>query len=186
MAEKVVLRSAEEKMKKAVESVIREFHGVRTGRASAELVDHVVVEHYGAQMKMNQLATITVPEPKMIMIQPWDQSATNSIMTAIQKSDLGIMPQSDGKVVRLGIPQLTHERRVELDKVIKRMAEDGRVSVRAIRRDANDEFKKLHKAGTITEDEERKAHEDVQKVTDKHIEKIDALLKEKEQEILGA
>jgi len=178
-----ITKDAEDKMKKAVEATVREFGMVRTGRASTTLVEGIVVEYYGAPTPLKQLATIATPDPKLITIQPWDPSALAEIEKAIMKSDLGITPMNDGKIVRLSIPALTTERRAELTKVVKKMAEDGRVSMRTIRRDANEHIKRLEKDKLATEDEVFKSTENIQKLTDKHIEKIEEILKAKEKEL---
>ncbi len=178
-----LIKESEDKMKKAVEVVTREFGTVRTGRASPALVDHIKVEYYGTQTPLKQLASITTPDPKLIVIQPWDHSSMAEIEKAILKSELGITPVNDGKVIRLGIPQLTQERRDELSKVVKKMAEEGRVSIRTIRRDANEHIKKLEKDKGITEDDSFKSIEEIQKLTDKYIAKVDEFLKNKEKEL---
>ena len=184
MAEKEVIKKAEEKMKKAVSALKSEFQTVRTGRASAALFEKVRVDYYGEQVPLNQLATISVPEARLVIIQPWDRSSLQEIEKAIQRSELSVNPNNDGKVIRINIPPLTEERRKELVKLAKHMAEQSRVSVRNIRRDANEELKKLQKDSTISEDDEKRAHDEVQKLTDKYVEEINNLLEEKEKEIM--
>ncbi len=181
---KEVMNEAHEKMKKTIEAVRREFNAIRTGRASAALVEGIKVEYYGTPTPMKQLASISIPDPKLIVIQPWDTSALGEIEKAILKSDLGITPLNDGRAIKLGIPNLTQERREELVKVIKKMAEDGRVSIRSIRREINEKIKALEKGKAISEDESKKAIEDVQKLTDKEIKEIDDILAKKEKELL--
>lgn len=181
---KEVMHEAHEKMNKTNEAVQREFSTIRTGRASSALVDAIKVECYGSFMPMKQVASISTPDPKLIVIQPWDATILADIEKAILKSDIGITPLIDGRVVKLGIPQLTQERREELVKVIKKMAEDGRISIRSIRRDINERIKKLEKDKAIPEDESFKSTDEIQKLTDKHIKDIDAFLSKKEKELL--
>ena len=179
-------KDAEEKMKRAVATVTREFSEIRGGRATPALVEHVTVDYYGAPTPLKQLAAITAPEPTLLVIQPWDTKVVQEIEKAIQKASLGITPVVDGKLVRLPIPSLTGERRDELTKLIHKMAEEGRVNIRTIRRDANDAVKKLKIDKQISEDEAFKAQEHVQQLTDKHIAQIDALVKTKEQALHSA
>lgn len=181
---KEVLHEAREKMAKTNEAVQREFGTIRTGRASTSLVEGIKVEYYGNQMFLKQVASISTPDPKLIVIQPWDTSVLEEIEKAILKSSVGITPMNDGRVIRLGIPNLTQERRGELVKVIKKMAEDGRVSIRSVRRDINEKIKKLEKDKVATEDESFKSVEEVQKLTDKYIKDIDQLLSNKEKELM--
>ncbi|MFJ5963360.1 ribosome recycling factor [Bacillus sp. NPDC093026] len=181
---KEVLSQAKEKMEKAVAAYGRELATVRAGRANASLLDKVTVEYYGAQTPLNQIASITVPEARMLIVTPYDKTAIGDIEKAIQKSDLGITPTSDGNVIRIAIPALTEERRKELVKVVKKYSEEAKVAVRNIRRDANDDLKKLEKNGEITEDELRSSTEDVQKLTDEYVAKIDDVTKDKEKEIM--
>jgi len=178
-----VIHDIEAKMKKTIEACNREFSEVRTGRASPSLVEGLHIDYYGTLTLLKQIASISIPDARLIVIQPWDPSAIAEIEKAILKSNLGITPTNDGKVVRLGIPQLSKERREELAKVVKEMAEDGRVSLRTIRRDSNEEIKKLHDDKVISEDDRFRTQEQVQKITDKYIEKIDQILKEKEKEL---
>ena len=184
MTTKEILHSTEEKMKKGFESVTREFAEVRTGRASPIIVEGLHIDYYGTPTLLKQLASISVPDPHLIVIQPWDVTAIVEIEKAILKSNLGITPSNDGKVVRLSVPQLSKERREELAKVIHKMAEDGRVSLRTIRRDAKEHVEKLEKDKVISEDDRFRAIEDMQKIVDKYIAKIDELLKSKEKEVL--
>lgn len=179
-----ILKQLDERMDKALGAVKRDFATVRAGRANAGMLDRITVDYYGSPTPINQLANVTVPEPRMLVITPWDKSSLADIERAIIKSDLGITPTNDGTVIRLNIPQLTEQRRQELAKQVKKMAEEGRVAMRNIRRDVNDNLKKLEKAGDISEDESRRAQEKVQNVTDRFIGDIDKLLTAKEQEIL--
>lgn len=181
---KEVLNQTKEKMGKAVQAYGRELATVRAGRANASLLDKVTVDYYGAQTPLNQIASITVPEARMLIITPYDKTAIGDIEKAIQKSDLGITPTSDGNVIRIAIPALTEERRKELVKVVRKYSEEAKVAVRNVRRDANDELKKLEKNGEITEDELRSSTEDVQKLTDEYVAKIDDVTKDKEKEIM--
>jgi ribosome recycling factor len=173
------------RMEGAVEHVRRELAGVRTGRASVSLLDPVHVEAYGTTMPLNQVASLSIPEPTTIVAQPFDPSLMSAIEKAIQKSNLGLNPTSDGKVLRLPIPALTEERRKELSRLVHKYAEDGRNAVRQVRRDANDRLKKLLKDHKISEDDERRALEDVQRTTDQHVGALDDLQKKKDQELLG-
>lgn len=184
MTTKEVLHSTEEKMKKSFESVAREFSEIRTGRASPSLVEGLHVDYYGAPTLLKQLASISVPDPHLIVIQPWDQSAIVEIEKAIMKSNLGINPSNDGKLIRLSVPQLSKERRQELAKVVHDMSEEGRVSLRTIRRDAKEALEKLEKDKHISEDDKFRSIDDLQKIVDKYITKIDELLKNKEKEVL--
>lgn len=179
-----LISTAESNMQKTVEIVKREFASLRAGRATPALLDKILVNYYGTPTPVNQLASISVPEPRLLVVQPWDKSVTGEIEKAILKSDLGITPSSDGNVIRLTIPQLTEERRQELVKVIKKKAEEGRVAIRNVRRDANDQLKAKQKKGEITEDELRRGQDEVQKLTDKYIKEIDRLLQAKEKEIM--
>lgn len=185
MAVREILHNTEEKMKKAVDSAQRYFNEVRTGRATAALVEGMRVDYYGTPTILKQLASITTPDAHLLTIQPWDPSVIAEIEKEVLKSNLGVTPSNDGKVVRLSFPSLSKERRQELDKVVKKMAEDGRVSLRTIRRDANEEIKKIETDKIISEDERFKAQEHVQKLTDKYIADIDKILSEKEKELLS-
>jgi ribosome recycling factor len=173
------------RMVTSVEHVRHELAGVRTGRASVTILDPIHVEAYGARMPLNQLASLSVPEPSLIVAQPFDPSQLSAIERAIRASDLGLNPSNDGKTVRIPIPALTEERRKELSRHVHKLAEEGRNSVRGIRRDANERLKKLLKDHKISEDDERKGLDEVQKLTDNHTRQIDELQKKKDQELLG-
>jgi len=177
-------QDAQSRMGKSVEHARGEFNTVRTGRASASLLDRIEVDYYGTPTPLKQLATINVPEPRMLTIAPYDASSIRSVEKAIQESDLGLTPSNDGKVIRLPIPQLTEERRKELVKVVRQMAEEGRVAVRNVRRDAIKHLEELVKNGDVGDDDERAAEGRVQKLTDDHTTRIDDLLKRKEAEIM--
>jgi ribosome recycling factor len=179
-----VVKAAEQRMDKAVDAARHDYTTIRTGRANPSLLEKVVVDYYGTNMPINQLANISVPEPRTLLIAPWDKSVIPLIEKAIQKSELGITPSSDGNVVRLNIPQLTEERRKEFIKQLHKKAEEHRVSVRNIRRDVNEELKKQEKDGNASEDEVKRAQEQIQKATDKHIAEIDSVTKAKEAELL--
>lgn len=180
-----VIKDLEARMQTAVDLLAREFSGVRTGRANTALLDGVRVEAYGTQTPVNQLASLSVPDPKTLVIQPWDTSQIPAIEKAIQKSDLGLTPSNDGKVIRLPMPTLTEERRKQLARTVGKLAEEARVAVRNVRRDANERLKALAKDKTVSQDEERRGHDQIQKGTDKFIAKVDELTKKKEQEILA-
>lgn len=182
---KELLHDTETKMKKTVEATHREFSTVRTGRASSAILDNIRVEYYGTQTPLKQMAAVTTPDARLVMVQPWDKNALADIEKAILKSDIGIAPTNDGKVIRLSIPPLTQERRAELDKILKKVAEDGHVSIRASRHAAIESVRKLEKDKVITEDEKFKAQDDIQKLTDKYIKEIDTALSAKEKEIAG-
>ncbi len=171
-------------MRKSIASLENEFKRIRTGRASVSILDGIRVEYYGTPTPLNQMASLSVPESRLISIQPWDVSVIKEIEKAILKSDLGLTPSSDGKIIRIAIPPLTEERRKELVKVINKMSEDHKVAVRNLRRDANDMIKELKKEGEISEDEAFKAQDQVQKITDEHIKLIDEVDNKKEKEIL--
>ena len=179
-----LIQDARKRMDSSVEHTRGEFNTVRTGRASAALLDRVQIDYYGTMTPLQQLATINVPEPRLLTVQPYDPSSIKAIERAIQESDLGLTPSNDGKIIRLPIPQLTEERRKELVKIIRGLAEDGRVAVRNVRRDAMHHLKELVRNGDVGDDEERRAEERVQKLTDEHVAKIDELLKRKEAEIM--
>ena len=180
---KQILANAKDKMTKAIQAFSRELASIRAGRANASLLDRITVDYYGAPTPVNQLAGISVPEARLLLIQPYDKTVLGDIEKAILKSDLGLNPSSDGNIIRIAIPALTEERRKELVKVVKKEAEEAKVAIRNIRRDGNDELKKLEKAGEITEDDLRGYSDDIQKVTDEYISKVDTLTKEKEKEI---
>ncbi len=184
MTTKEILHNTEEKMKKAVESVIREFSEIRTGRASPSLVEGLHIDYYGTPTLLKQLASISVPDVHLVVIQPWDPTAIAEIEKAIMKSNLGITPSNDGKLVRLSIPPLSKERRQELAKVVHKMTEEGRVSLRTIRREAKEALEKLEKDKVIPEDDKFRGIDELQKLVDKYIAKIDEILKNKEKEIL--
>ena len=173
------------RMNGAIERVRKDMAGVRTGRASAGLLDNVHVEAYGSKMPLNQLATMSIPEPSMILVQPFDPSQMGAIERGIRISDLGLNPAVDGKVIRVPIPSLTEERRKELSRHVHKQAEEGRNAVRQVRRDANDRLKKLLKDHKISEDDERKGLDEIQRITDNHIKLIDDAQKKKDTELLG-
>ncbi len=179
-----LIQDAVRRMDSAIEHTRSEFNTVRTGRASAALLDRVAIEYYGQQTPLKQLATINVPEPRMLTIQPFDPTSIKAIEKAIQESDLGLTPANDGKLIRLPMPQPNEERRKELVKVVRKLAEEGRVSVRNVRRDVMHNLQELSKKGEVGDDDERRAEERVQKLTDDHTKGIDDLLKHKEAEIM--
>jgi ribosome recycling factor len=180
-----LLKDMETRMQAALELLVREFTGVRTGRANVALLDPIRVEAYGAVQPINQLATASAPDPKTIVIQVWDAKLMPAVEKAILKSDLGLTPANDGKVIRLSIPALTEERRKQLAKTVGKLAEDARVSVRNVRREANDKLKGMAKDKKVSQDEERRGHDQIQKTTDRFIAKVDELAKKKETEILS-
>lgn len=179
-----ILKTAETKMSKAIESAHHDYATIRTGRANPAILDRVVVDYHGTPMPINQLAQISVPETRQILISPWDKSTIPLIERAIIKSDVDLNPNTDGAGIRLIIPQLTEERRKELIKMLHKKAEEHRVAIRNIRRDANEELKKLEKSGDASEDEVKRAQEQLQKTTDKYIEQIDKMTKVKENELM--
>ena len=179
-----LIQDATRRMDKSVEAAHAEFTTLRTGRASPALLDRVQIDYYGQQTPLKQLATINAPEPRLITIQPFDPNSVAQIERAIQESDLGLTPSNDGKLIRLPIPQLTEERRKDLVKVVRGLAEEGKVAVRNVRRDVMHHLKELVDKGEVGSDEEHRAEERVQKLTDEHTHKIDDLLKRKEEEIL--
>jgi ribosome recycling factor len=178
------LGDATQRMDKSVEATHEHFNSVRTGRATPALLDRIQIDYYGTPTPLKNMATINAPEPRMLTIQPFDPSSIKSIEKAIQESDLGLTPSNDGKLIRLPIPQLTEERRKELVKLVRSMAEEGRVAVRNVRRDAIKHLEELVKNGDTGDDDERAAEQRVQKLTDEHVAKIDDLLKRKEAEIM--
>lgn len=178
-----IKKNAEERMGKAIDALKRDLATLRAGRASASLLDRIQVEYYGAPTPVNQLANINTPDSRTLMIQPWDKTSLGAIEKAIMKSDLGLNPANDGMQIRLSIPPLTEERRLELVKSMKKFGEDAKVAIRNIRRDANDDIKKLEKAD-ISEDESRRHQEDIQKSTDKYIAEVEKVLTAKEKEIM--
>jgi len=179
-----IYTDTQDRMDKALESLDRDYRRLRTGRASVSLLDSIRIDYYGTSTPLNQLATLTIPDPRTIMIQPWDTSVIGEVEKAILKSDLGLTPMNDGKVIRINIPPLTTERRRELVKVVKKMAEETKVAVRNIRRDANDMIKDLKKEKEISEDDQFRAQEETQRITDDLIKRIDAVYSAKEKEIL--
>ncbi len=181
---KSVIQDAEVRMKKSVAALVADFNTVRTGRASAALFDKIKVDYYGQPTPLSQVATISIPEARLVVIQPWDKGVLTEIEKAIQKSELSVNPNNDGKVLRINIPPLTEERRKELVKVAKNIAEQSRVAIRNIRRDANDDLKKLEKDHKITEDDEKRGTDEIQKLTDTYIKEINTLLDNKDKEIM--
>ena len=179
-----IYEDTRESMGKTITSLQNDFKRVRTGRASVSLLDAIRVDYYGTQTPLNQMATLAAPESRLITIQPWDTSVIKNIEKALLKSDLGLTPSSDGKIIRISIPPLTEERRKELVKQINKMSEDHKIALRNIRRDANDMLKGLKKDGDISEDDAFKAQDEVQKITDDHIRRVEEVTKEKEKEIL--
>jgi len=174
----------ETKMEKTLESLGREVATIRTGRASLSILDGITLEYYGAQSPLNQVATLSIPESRLIVIQPWDPSVIKDIEKAIMRSDLGLTPNNDGKVIRIPIPLLTEERRIQLVKVVKRHGEEGKIAIRNIRRDAIADAKEFEKEKAISEDELHRGQDEIQKITDRFIEKVDELVAKKEQDIL--
>ncbi|HNQ88197.1 MAG TPA: ribosome recycling factor [Verrucomicrobiota bacterium] len=179
-----ILAEAREKMQKTEQVLLHEFGGVRTGKASATLVENLMVDAYGSQMRLRELAGITAPEPRVLVIQPWDVTTLHPIEKAIQKANLGLNPAIDKKVLRIVFPELSTERRQEFVKIVRKMAEDSRVAVRHVRREAIEQLKKTAKAGGVTEDEEKHAEKEVQKCHDEYIAKIDQHVAHKEKEIM--
>jgi ribosome recycling factor len=180
-----VMKEVETKMTSALEALGREFAAVRTGRASAGLLDGIRVDYYGTPTPVNQMASISVPDARTIVIQPWEAGQLKAIEKALMTSDLGLTPVNDGKIVRLAMPSPTEERRKQLAKTVHKIAEESRVVVRNLRREANDRLKALAKDKKVSEDEERRSHDQIQKTTDRFIARVDELLKKKEQEILS-
>jgi ribosome recycling factor len=179
-----LLADARQRMAKSVEAMRHEFGSVRTGRASPALLDRITVEYYGTSTPLRQLATITAPEARLVTIQPYDKTSIKSIERAIMESDLGLTPSNDGNLIRLGVPELTEERRKQLVKVVRNIAEEGRVSIRNIRRDVMHDLRELKEAGEAGSDDEHRAEVELQKLTDARIGELDELLKTKEAEIL--
>ncbi|MBU2055282.1 MAG: ribosome recycling factor [Proteobacteria bacterium] len=182
--QEIVFEELKESMEKAINALEKSFSKVRTGRASLALLDGIRVEYYGTPTPLNQVASLSIPESRLIVISPWDNSVLGAIEKAIQKSDLGLMPNNDGKLIRLPIPPLTEERRKELVKVVRKMAEECKVKQRNARRDANEQLKDLKKDSEISEDDLYAFQEEVQKTTDRYIEKTDAILAAKEKEVM--
>ena len=179
-----ITTTSEAKMQKAIENLRREYGTLRAGRATPSLLERVMVDYYGTPTPVSQVANISIPEPRTILIKPWEKTVLQAIEKAIQKSDLGITPNNDGESIRLNIPQLTNDRRKELCKVVNKKAEENRVAVRNMRRDANDAVKKLEKDKKITEDDSKKGIDNIQKITDKYIKEIDSIMAAKEKEIM--
>lgn len=182
--EKAVKTNGEERMKGAIEALKKDFAGIRTGRASLALLEPIVVDYYGTPTPLPQVASMSVPESRTILIQPWEPKLLSGIERAILKSDLGLTPTNDGKVVRINIPTLTEERRKQLVKVVHKRAEEARVAVRNVRRDINEELKKLEKQKQMSEDDLKKSLDETQKLTDLYIKKVDEALQHKEKEIM--
>ena len=182
--DKALKARVEEKMEKAIESLKKDYGSIRTGRASLALLDGITVDYYGTQTPLNQVAALSVPDPKTIAIQPWEQKLIGDIEKAIMRSDLDLTPTNDGKLIRINIPPLTEERRKQLVKLVKKRAEECRVSVRNIRRDINEELKKIEKDEHVSEDETKKSLDDVQKITDSYVKKVEEVLDHKEKEIM--
>lgn len=181
---KEILVECEDRMKKTVELFRKDLAGLRAGRATPALVEKITVDYYGTPTLLNQMANISVPEARLLVIQPWDKTQINNISKAIQKSELGITPNSDGNVIRLAVPQLTQERRTDLVKVVRKKGEEEKVALRNIRRDSIEMLKAYKKDGDITEDEERKGLDDIQKLTDKYVKEVDHVAEVKEKEIM--
>jgi len=184
MSSDEILLEAEEKMIKSEQAVVNGLAGVRTGKASSSLIENILVEVYGSQMRLRELAGISTPEPRMLVVQPWDITGIQAIEKAIQKANLGLSPVVQGKIIRVAFPELSAERRQEFVKITKKMAEDGRVAVRHVRRDAMEELKKAVKASETSEEDQEKTEKEIQKLTDQYIAKIDTHLAHKEKEIL--
>jgi len=183
MNAKEIITDMESKMKKTIEATHREFAAIRTGRASVAILDNVRVDYYGTSTPLKQMGAITTPDARLISIQPWDKAALEEIEKALLKSDIGITPTNDGKCIRLSMPPLTQERKAELDKILKKIAEEGRISLRTSRHAAIEHIRKLEKDKELTEDDKFKSQEDIQKLTDKYIKEIDTNLAGKEKEI---
>ena len=179
------LKEFQRKMEKTLEVLASDFGAVRAGRANAQVLDRIVVPYYGVDTPINQVGTISSPDPRTLVIQPWDGSLLKQIEKAIQTSELGINPQNDGRVIRLVFPQLTEERRKDLTKQVKKYGEDSKVAIRNVRRDAVDFVKKAQKKGEMTEDDEKKAEKDIQELTDKYIKKVDEMCAKKEKELMA-
>lgn len=179
-----VHKEAEQKMKRTVTVFNEELMGIRAGRANPTLLDKISIDYYGTDTPLKQLSSISAPEPRLLVIQPWDSKSIPEIEKAILKSDLGLNPSNDGKLIRLPIPQLTEERRKELTKIVGKNAENAKIAIRNIRRDSNDNLKKMEKNKEISEDELKQAEEEIQKITDKYIEEVDKLMEKKEAELM--
>jgi ribosome recycling factor len=185
MSQDVILKEAKEKMTQSVEVLKKDYSTMRTSRATPSLLDRVMVNYYGTETSLHHVASISAPDPKTLLIQPWEKNLLGEIEKAIQKSDLGLNPQNDGNFLRLPIPALTEERRNDLVKTAKKKAEEFRVAIRNVRRDANDALKALEKKGGLTQDEQKKALDRMQKMTDEYIDQVNSILEAKEKEILG-
>lgn len=181
---KQVIHQASEKMEKAIQALKKELATLRAGRANPAMLDKIMVDYYGTPTPINQMAGVNVPEPRLLIIQPWDKSVIGDIEKAILKSDLGLTPNNDGSVIRIQIPALTEERRIELTKVARKQGEEAKVAIRNIRRDANDDFKKMEKDGLISEDESKRHLDEIQVITDNFSKKVDDTVKQKENEIM--
>jgi ribosome recycling factor len=181
---KKVYSETEDRMQKTIDAIKREFSSIRTGKANTSLLEGIKVDYYGNLTPLSQVASITIPDPKLLVIQPWEKRLIPEIAKAIQKSDLGLNPITDANVVRLPIPPLTEERRKDLVKLVKKISEEGKIAVRNIRREANDRFKKAEKEKEISEDDSRKAQENIQEITDEFIKTIDDLVEKKEEEMM--
>lgn len=181
---KQVIAQTNEKMEKALQALKKELSTVRAGRANPGMLEKVTVDYYGAATPINQVASINAPEPRLLTIQPWDKSILSDIEKAILKSDLGLTPNNDGSIIRIAIPPLTEQRRQELTKLVKKYGEEAKVAIRNIRRDANDELKKKEKDGLISEDESRRALDEIQNITDTFAKRVDEIVKQKENEIM--
>lgn len=182
--DQAILENAQEKMGKTKEVLRQEMQSIRAGRANPQLLDRIMVDYYGVPTPLNQMANISAPEPRLLTISVWDVKALTLVEKAIQMSDLGLNPMNDGKIIRLAIPELNEERRKELTKLVRKLGEDSKIAIRSIRREANDQTKKLKKDSAITEDDQRRMDDDVQKLTDAAIKDIDEIVAEKEKEIL--
>ncbi|NLB53083.1 MAG: ribosome recycling factor [Syntrophomonadaceae bacterium] len=181
---KEIIKDSEDRMKKAIEFLTKDLASMRAGRANPGMLDRIMVDYYGEPTPLNQLANITVPEARLLVIQPWDKHSITDIEKAIMKSDLGINPSNDGNVIRLAVPQLTEERRKDLVKVVKKRAEEAKVAIRNIRREANDLIKQAEKDKLVSEDEAKKGNDEIQKVTDKGVKDIEAILQAKEKDVM--
>ncbi|MFO8061383.1 MAG: ribosome recycling factor [bacterium] len=179
-----IQKETNERMEKSVDNYKSELTRIRTGKATPSLLDGIVIDYYGTKTPLNQVANISTPEPRLIVVQPWDKTVINDIEKEIQKANIGLTPNNDGNVIRLGVPPLTEERRKEIIKTLKQIAEESRIAVRNIRRDAMDELKTAKNNGDIPEDDEKRLEKKIQELTDKHIEEIDKLLEKKEKEIM--
>jgi ribosome recycling factor len=184
MSVKDVLHQAEDKMKKAIAATQRDFASVRTGRASAALLDRIMVDYYGAETPIKAMGNISTPDSRTITIQVFDRSTVSAVEKAINKSDLGLTPNTDGQLIRLNIPMLTEERRKDMVKVLKKAAEEGRIAIRNVRRDEMDHLKKIEKAGECTEDERKRGEDQIQKLTDRFVKELDEILAAKEREVM--